>query len=326
VLRLVIFPRVVMDANCFVAFVVLAMSFGVLANFTSDNVRSAKHIQFRVHGEAMATCRDDDDEDSKKHTSSATLKSVYIYVQIDKAGSSSMRVVMDKRAILQGRSSYALPRNPGHPTPSFCKLVNSSTSLIAPCLYENALAQGKLGLCCLFAGLRHCRYIVILREPLSRIRSAWSYFCQDCKDRHKYCGLYFNPYSCPHLGLLQFASKYDNLYTRKFAKRDHFRNDLLDGGDYYHDLSDAGFTRNVSAGDFTLALNNLQSESFLVLALEDANLSRRLAYIIGDDLGFAQIMPRVNTHQHDLGARMMAHLNQSQMYDLRLYQSLFGNS
>ena len=80
---------------------------------------------------------------------------------------------------------------------------------------------------------RPCRYFTILREPISRLISAYNYFCLDCKDRHKFCATQQGRpakndrpawvrkcmlSTCPNMSFLDWAKLHANLYTRLFSQ------------------------------------------------------------------------------------------------------------
>eukprot|EP00928_Gymnodinium_smaydae_P002453 TRINITY_DN10873_c0_g1_i1.p1 TRINITY_DN10873_c0_g1~~TRINITY_DN10873_c0_g1_i1.p1 ORF type:complete len:305 (+),score=30.73 TRINITY_DN10873_c0_g1_i1:83-997(+) len=251
----------------------------------------------------------------------ATQVSYFAYVQLDKAGSTTIRYVGEQRAKLRG-------------WPPPCQV---NIHRLKDCGYQpdGALLLARWGFCATISS--PCKYIVMLREPVDRLVSAYNYFCRGCQDDRKYCGHQFTPASCPNQTIVEFARKYNNLYTRKFSappsdppSTKERPNLKLAGGDYKTNpgLTDAGFIEHVSEDDFKGALSHLRQESVLVLALEDPERFQKLAAFTGDHIGFRSVNTSVRENsfatEYVPTQKEMTEIARLNDFDVRLYRALLG--
>ena len=70
-------------------------------------------------------------------------------------------------------------------------------------------------------GLR-CRLFTVLRHPISRLLSAYSYFCLDCAESGRQCaGSHSHPerigLTCPHMSLEEYARYFGSMYAGFFG-------------------------------------------------------------------------------------------------------------
>ena len=96
---------------------------------------------------------------------------------------------------------------------------------------------------------RRCVFYTILRDPITRIFSAYSYFCKDCAEQNRQCNVFFG---CPHTDILSYASKFGNIYTNFFSDESFVSNTkfmILDDPRTYHILNDVGLNNNLATSN-----------------------------------------------------------------------------
>mmetsp|Transcript_119624 Transcript_119624/g.333823 ORF Transcript_119624/g.333823 Transcript_119624/m.333823 type:complete len:315 (-) Transcript_119624:62-1006(-) len=260
---------------------------------------------------------------------------LFAYVQIDKAGSSTMRVLITARAKYlnltyfdtsepcqtcqkRQRREVCLKRRL---CKEFCR-TGGPAAHSNPCKDQpsGAIVRSYYGYCGRLS--RPCKYIVVLRDPLAQMQSSYSYFCLACSENKKFCGGIWDT-GCPKLSLFAYARKFGNLYTRMFSNNSH----LLDGGWYGHGYSQNGFTREVQEHHLHEALRTLKDQQAVItLALEDPKRLQRMARGLDDDPRwtnqFVTSDPHANKHEHESSEKLQE-LRHLLRFDIRLYNELF---
>jgi len=163
---------------------------------------------------------------------------------------------------------------------------------------------------------RSCRYMTLLREPVSRMASDWNYFCVDCAEGGKRCPAQHNQTelmkrvsynhalrrdedrvplsrpmnSCPKMGFVDFAKYEGNIYLKAF------------GGDLRAITSGQHVPASQlsESADLERALLALHRPDMLVLITEE--LSHGALPMLWEDLGESMALPNIphrNSHGHD---------------------------
>jgi len=257
------------------------------------------------------------------HYNSADQQHLFVYVHIDKVGSSTIRSIIRQRVekhnwldvdceVLNGMSQGEEQKT---------SAVNNDC-LTAP---ANFMIQRNWGTCQHYEGVRSCKYIIQLREPVSRMISMYNYFCYSCEESLKFCGRLFEPHSCPSLSMVEFTRRYANIYTRKFGQ---VSPNMLSGGDYGgqpEGVADSGFTNKIHKSSVDDALANLQNVNVHVIALEDKDRMAKLSRILKDnDFNFET---QVNVHKHQVvpNKEQLAAMRYLLKEDIQLYEQLFSS-
>ena len=92
---------------------------------------------------------------------------------------------------------------------------------------------------------RRCVFYTILRDPIDRIFSAYSYFCQSCAEHNRQCNDFFG---CPDIDVLSYASKFGNIYTKFFSDESFVSNTkfiILEDSSTHHILNEVGLTNSL---------------------------------------------------------------------------------
>lgn len=221
---------------------------------------------------------------------SAESDGLVSWVMFGKVGSSTMRNILQRRARAMKLVAHVADKDPskrmnglirssglcfwGHEyQPEF---INPKT---LPCASQPdgaVILSLYHGYCDMLGGARPCREMTLLRDPIDRLISEYSYFCQSCSEHRLRCKLHPGekedwekhhhgqpmPALCPNVSLIEWATRHDNPYTRRFSKIDS------------HDLmrrawSNAGHQFEVGLLHAKSALQTLTSTNMLVLFLED---------------------------------------------------------
>ena len=201
-----------------------------------------------------------------------------VYLHQDKCGSSSLRAVM---AAAQSLSDDRWLCDM-HVDALRMHVNNLTIANVSQICAQAEVVLGPMGygVCSMFG--RACRYFTILREPVTRMISAYNYFCLSCAERGKFCddqrntSAHFNA-RCPQMRFLEFASIYANLYTWRFSSRYTFdprdRDVVAADPKQYYLHSIDGFPENdpLTESDFVAASNALNAPDMLVLKTEELN-------------------------------------------------------
>jgi len=188
---------------------------------------------------------------------------------------------------------------------------------------------------------RSCRYMTLLREPVSRIASDWNYFCVDCAEGGSKCPARHNQTelmkrvsyndalrrdedgvplsrpvnSCPRMGFVDYAKFEGNKYLQAF------------GGDLQAITSGHVPASQLSeSAHLERAMHALHRPDMLVLITEE--LSHGALPMLWEDLGESMALPNIprrNSHGHD----HVPTVNETQAVgkiltmDTQLYQSIW---
>lgn len=162
---------------------------------------------------------------------------VYSYVAFDKVGSTMMRYVLSEREArltrrrLKGYSIICNPLFYSHQ----CRAVHDTAVV-------NLWGMNGFNYCETVVPHRPCKYFTLLRHPIARLASAYSYFCQGCAEHGRQCsgqrkagsaprrassvdigaGNSSLKLTCPHMTIEQYAEYFGNVYTRAFAPHWHW--------------------------------------------------------------------------------------------------------
>lgn len=212
------------------------------------------------------------------------------WVMFGKVGSSTMRSILQRRSRAMKLASNENDKDASKRMNSLIKnsdlcfwgheyqpeLINPKT---LPCASQPdgaVILSLYHGYCDMLGGARPCREMTLLRDPIDRLISEYSYFCQSCSEQRLRCKLHSGeqedwekhhpgqpmPPLCPNISLIEWAKRHDNPYTRRFSKLDS------------HDLmrrawTNAGHQFDVGMLHAKSALQSLMSPNMLVLFLED---------------------------------------------------------
>jgi hypothetical protein len=172
------------------------------------------------------------------------------FVDFDKTGSSTLRSVLAARGIAHGWRKpegdtgvcHALHHGVGHPS-RYAEGLAPGGPPRCYGAHEGSVVQTEYGFCGLLTKYtqRQCRYFTLLREPRSRLVSAWNYFCLQCHEGGRQCvkdkdvrtaasaynhGLPRDSLgvpsaaprnSCPHMSVTDYAALSSNIYVAMFG-------------------------------------------------------------------------------------------------------------
>ena len=295
------------------------------------------------------------------------------WVSFGKAGSTSMRAMLDKRVhhyhwqahTPKGDAQVCHAKKPNKVT--VARRTNIE-HVMRPChrppcaeVPDGYVVQTDFGFCEALSGFtgRRCRYVTMLREPVSRTVSGWSYFCQSCaeggiqcvkdKDERRQKALYngrlqrdpdgvpleHEPLgSCPNMSLVDYAVHQGNKYTNMFG----INASNYASGECVNESPCLSKTRDPRApckpGALERAQAALRRDDMLVLLLED--LSRGGAEALWRSLNestrgiemLSQKPPDANSHEHkhEPTAKELRALRRVLSTDVQLYNSVAYNS
>jgi hypothetical protein len=147
---------------------------------------------------------------SKSTSNSNSDTPVTVFIHVGKCGSTTIRDVLHR---LQDKTPHdewlcALEAKHGKGK------ITAHDVWPKTCDGAEVLLRADYGACGYLD--RPCRYLVTLREPMSRLVSEYQYFCRECREQGKFCGKDVTT-GCPDLSFLDWAEKHANQYTRHFS-------------------------------------------------------------------------------------------------------------
>ena len=108
------------------------------------------------------------------------------WIAFSKVGSTSMSALLAHRATHKGWKKY-VPDDDWR----LCRSYKLSPGMEPDCadVPNDYVVPAQLGFCELIGTTtgRKCRYMTVLREPISKIVSEWNYFCRDCRETRRFC-------------------------------------------------------------------------------------------------------------------------------------------
>lgn len=251
---------------------------------------------------------------------------VVAYIQFGKAGSSSMRNILNHRALVRG---WPVQRH----QEAHCADVNCDSRICkAEGPYKDkdgiecsdepdgaVITTTFPGYCEAVGSKRPCRYMTLLREPIDRTISAYNYWCRDCKDSHLFCK---KGWSCPDMSIVEWARRHGNDYTRRFAVLPGHSTKVAHG--FY---ADTGHSQKLTKQDFKTAVKFVKSAFVLTTdelgSLHEGQEEHRLVDFLNGDRSVLDSLPSArNTHQHgyEPTEAEMKELKKVLKYDIKLYE------
>ena len=148
---------------------------------------------------------------------------VYAFIAFDQTGFGRVQAILAQRAARYGWRTFG--GGPCHPE------TRGRTDADGSC---HSVANGDV--VALFASThdgatpsiqycervpRPCRYITLLRHPISRLLSSYSYFCEGCAEGGRQCRGWQDPerLTCPNMTRTAYAAYFGDLYTQTFAPK-----------------------------------------------------------------------------------------------------------
>ena len=182
-------------------------------------------------------------------------RTLYVFVHIDKTGSSSMRNTLRS---LQNHTAANNPRTPHWLCDVRLALQSTGAAVgINSCGPAAEVVIGAAyGSCERLRVARPCRYFVVLREPVARVVSAYNYFCLRCSESAKFCAKNSGT-NCPRESFWNWTRYAPNEYTR------HFSSTSI--GFYMKKLNGFQGLPPISAEDYERAHSALTSPNMLTL-------------------------------------------------------------
>ena len=194
---------------------------------------------------------------------------VLLFLTLSKQGTSVFRETLSEAS---RRSS----------PPYYCATWDAAPADMAHC----AVVQGRWLGGCAMPQLRErpCSYVTLVREPISRILSAWRYFCFECQEnlfcRNK------TTLSCPDVDVVAWARFENNVLTRRFGVLRPSRYDFNRVRTSWRGFLD----ERIGSGDVARAAAVLSAPNVTVLWTDE--LSTRAAPTIAALLGSASTTGR----------------------------------
>ena len=135
---------------------------------------------------------------------------LYVALLMDKSGSNSIYDALTVRAVAQRWPAMSFCCDGIVTQDRLCDVNQAG----AACLSQPAGAvvlDTKFGFCeRVVKASRSCQYIVIMRDPLDRLISAYNFFCVACHEDGREC----TGFGCPQLSLVEYARKTGPYYTQ----------------------------------------------------------------------------------------------------------------
>jgi hypothetical protein len=160
---------------------------------------------------------------------------IFVYVAFDKTGSTTFRRILTQRENEHGWPTYegepchisSFNKSDGLRCASVPGIENdkhvtnkSYLNIIFPLFLSDGdviIEYNRPSYC--NETTRPCKYFTVLRDPIDRILSAYSYFCQGCAEGGRQCRGYQDPKHliCPNMTLFEYAEYFGSVYTQGFA-------------------------------------------------------------------------------------------------------------
>jgi drug/metabolite transporter (DMT)-like permease len=177
----------------------------------------------------------DIDYTSQNSFTNMSSKTLYVFLAFDKVGSTSIRHEMSTSS---GKKKICDPYFDGDIC--FSDISNH---------YINANAMPRANLTSYFSKCklfdRQCTFFTILRNPLARIYSAYSYFCKSCAEHNRQCNNYFK---CPNTDIVSYAQKIGNVYNIFFSNENFVLETkfiILEKAETFYILNEVGLNNNL---------------------------------------------------------------------------------
>lgn len=195
---------------------------------------------------------------------------VLFYVAFDKAGSTTLRRKFAQREMHYNWPRYGPNMEPCHISHKGKSDASGNCSSVPD--GDIIVGYGMRGpptFC--ESSHRHCRYFTLLRHPVSRIRSAYNYFCVRCSEGGRQCSGSEDPtrLTCPNMTIIDYARYFGSIYTRAFAPKGYA---LLRDTDSLPEKLHA-FTRGLSQSLSAVQAADAYLHSILVLLVEEDLMS-----------------------------------------------------
>ncbi|EOD28051.1 hypothetical protein EMIHUDRAFT_114385 [Emiliania huxleyi CCMP1516] len=283
------------------------------------------------------------------------------WISFGKVGSSTMRVLLKRRAVRHGWQDFV----PGvgwvgrefAMSPNDNLICHAKGSRLAQGMDETSVAklapppcadapdgyvvQTDYGYCEAVAP-RPCRYLTILREPISRVVSAYNYFCLSCEEGGMQCvknesnraaaaasnamlpldahglPLAMPQAACPHMSIVEYALwSGDNYYVRRLAcAKAGACNAVHEEGRHA-----------MGAADLEVAVRRLEQPEMLVVFTEELStlaISAIETYL--DDELPLTANSNVHAHRFTPNATELQQLGSMRVlgFDVKLYRTLWA--
>lgn len=210
---------------------------------------------------------------SKAKAESTENGPMYVWVEMNKVGETSMQKLLSRRATRHGWKGDGAEIGTVCNTQGWAEERKESIE----CSSEpdgSVIAADYPGYCEQLNGARPCQYLTLLREPVDRMISEYVSLCLNC-EVHSMCEISQEekewakkhpdvvlPPECPAMSLSEYAFRHSNPYTRKFSKID--TKQLQQG-----DASSPGHDFFLTEEHFESAKKTLLSEDMTVMWFED---------------------------------------------------------
>lgn len=128
-------------------------------------------------------------EEANSSTQRELEAGVVAYLNVDKSGSSVLRYMFAKHntRCMANQAQWSQYSAEGHYTSHICHIAGSAKSL-GDCAdvggTGSVIQANHYGICATLRENRMpCRYVFMMRDPVDRLLSAWSYFCRGCTEQ-----------------------------------------------------------------------------------------------------------------------------------------------
>lgn len=147
---------------------------------------------------------------------------IFGYLAFGKVGSTSFRHALAQRELLHNRTSHGVFYSNLICDTWHDRLATHGCADIEDYAAVNVAAYNGFHFC-EKQSPRPCRYFTLLRNPVNRLKSAFSYFCTSCEENGRQCDggfdvrQYAGMLTCPNMTFLDYAGAFQSVYTRAFA-------------------------------------------------------------------------------------------------------------
>lgn len=128
----------------------------------------------------------------------------FVYIALEKSGSNTLTNALESRAVQHGWPSHQVMLRDHGPfiNTSLCYQEHLPDGCCARAPNGTVVHDVRYGLCSR-AGARQCKYLVVLREPISRAVSAYNFFCMACSQNNAHCQPPLTP-ACPNISIATY--------------------------------------------------------------------------------------------------------------------------